>query len=66
MGINDRINNPVYLKVNDWLIDRGVKNINIFECNEKEVFYYAMQMEYPGVSVSTTDAFFRVANQLMR
>lgn len=66
MVITDRINNPVYLKVNEWLVDRGVKNINVFELNEKDVFYYAMQMEFPGVSASTTDIFFRIANQLMR
>lgn len=66
MGINDRINNPVYLKVNDWLIDHGVQNPNTFELNEKDVFYYAMLMEFPGISASTTDVCFRIANQLMR
>lgn len=66
MVITEKINNPVYSKTNEWLIEHKCININVYELDEKEVFFWAMQAEYPGVSKQLTDDFWRTAKQLMR
>lgn len=66
MDLTEKINNQIYSKVNEWLIEHNCININVYEMDEKEVFFWAMQAEYPGVSKQLTDDFFRIAKQLMR
>ena len=65
MGITEKIQNPIYNRINQWLIEHKCINVNVYEMNEKEAFYYAMQDKYPGVSRETTDEFFKTAQQLM-
>lgn len=65
MVITERLKNPIYQKVNDWLTEIG-STVNVFEMEEKEAFYFAMQMEFPGINVAMTNTFFDIAEQLMR
>ena len=66
MVITDRTNNPVYDRINRWLIEHNVININVYEMSEKEAYYWAMQEFLPGISMEITDEFWKVAQQLMR
>lgn len=66
MTITERINNPVYNNVNEWLQDQGCITMNVFEMQENEVFYYALQKEFPGISMETTDIFFKLAKRLSK
>ena len=66
MVITERLMNPIYNRINEWMIEHKCVNINVFELDEKEAFFWAMQIYYPGVSKELTDDFWRTAKQLMR
>lgn len=57
--------NPVYKMADKWLQDQG-STMNIFECTEDEAFYFAMQKDFPGLSMEVTDCFLNMARKLFK
>lgn len=56
--------NPLYQKVDKWLTEQG-STMNAFNLSERDIFYYLMLAEYPGLSEETANNFFDTARELL-
>lgn len=63
--ILERTKNPIYKKVEAWFEKQGIVTANPYNFKENEVFYYALQAEFPGISNEITDIFFDIAKQII-
>ena len=62
--MEDKCTNPVYQSVDEWLSSMG-STFNVYNASEEEVFYLAMQEQFPMISIETTNCFLKVARELL-